>query len=169
VSDESPGVAGWAAVALLCGAAVLNALLNVAFLAEFYVGTVIVPLTILAAVVGNVLMPWLGLRAVGRMAGAILPLVCWLIPTLILTMYNRPEGDLFVIAEYQQQYAFYGLLIGGATAGFATVVVLGGTPSGRRHRPAAPAKRPAPVKQPAKRAPTTKQSAQRRGRPPVSR
>jgi hypothetical protein len=174
VSDAPPGAAGWATVALLCGAAVLNALLDVAFMAQFYAGTVIVPVTILAAVVGNVLLPWLGRRAVGRTAGAVLPVVCWLVPTLVLTMYNRPEGDLFVIAEYQQQYAFYGLLIAGATAGFVTVVVLGGTPAGRR-RPPAPApiaKQPRtesrPTKRPAKTSPSAKRPPAGR-KPPLSR
>jgi hypothetical protein len=168
VSDYSPGAVGWATFALLCGTAVLNALLDVAFLARFYAGTVIIPVTILAAVGGNIVLPWLGLRAVGRMAGAVLPVVCWLIPTLVLTMYSRPEGDLFVIAEYQQQYAFYGLLIAGATAGFATVVVLGGTPSAHR-RPPAPVQPAEQAVQPSPTRPAPAKRPPNRRRPPISR
>lgn len=166
MSDESPGAAGWVTVAFLCGAAALSAMLELAFLSEFYAGTVIIPVTIVAAMVGNVLLPMLGLRALGRTAGAVLPLLCWLIPVLVLTMYNRPEGDLFVIAEYQQQYAFYGLLLGGSAAGLATVVLAGGNASARRNPPV----RPAPQRRP----PAARQSSSTRRpsagkRPPVSR
>jgi hypothetical protein len=41
-------------------------------------------------------------------------------------MYTRPEGDLFVLGEFYQDVAFYGLLLIGAAAGFGTIVLLAG-------------------------------------------
>jgi hypothetical protein len=111
---------------LLCASAVLSSLLELVFLGEFYAGTAIVPVVILAALVGNVLLPLEGYRAANRMAGAVWPVLCWLVPMLALTMYNRPEGDLFVLGEFHQDVAFYGLLLAGAVAGVATIVTLTG-------------------------------------------
>jgi hypothetical protein len=109
---------------LLCGCAVLSALLELAFLTQFYSGTALIPVTIAAALVGNVVLPVWGFRTVQRVFGALLPVLSWLIPILVLTMYNRPEGDLFVLGAYYQDAGFYGLLLAGAAAGFGTVVVL---------------------------------------------
>ena len=118
------GAAEWASFVFVCGSSALAALLEVLFLAEFYVGKVIVPVVIIAAVVGNVVLPRLGREVLGSAKGAVLPVVLWLIVILVPTMYNRPEGDLFVLGVYGQQYAYYGLLFAGAIAGFGTVVVL---------------------------------------------
>ncbi len=130
------------AIALLCGCALLSSLLELVFLGQFYIGTAIVPVMILAALVGNIVLPLWGFRTVARLSGAVLPLVFWLIPMLALTMYNRPEGDLFVIGEFHQDTAFYGLLLLGAAAGFGTIVMI----SGRAARPDAQAtpQRPTP-------------------------
>jgi hypothetical protein len=162
-TDEAPGAAEWLGVALLCACAVLSALLELLFIGQFYVGTVIIPLVIIAGLAGNVLLPVWGLRIVHTASGAVLPVVCWLIPILALTMYNRPEGDVMVLGLYGQQWGFYGLLLIGAGAGFATIVVAGGGAAGRR-RPGPPPvtprrpnpnpnSRPAPGGRPARKAP----------------
>jgi len=119
------GAAEWASFVLVCASAVLAALLELLFLAQFYIGTVIVPVVILAAIAGNLALPRLGRALIGSTRGAVVPVVLWLIVILVPTLYNRPEGDIFVLAEHGQQYAYYGLLFAGAIAGFATIVVLG--------------------------------------------
>ncbi|HZZ97556.1 MAG TPA: hypothetical protein VFE19_11085 [Jatrophihabitantaceae bacterium] len=130
----------------------MSSLLELVFLAEFYVGTVIVPIMILAALVGNILLPLWGFRTVWRISGAVLPLVSWLIPMLALTMYNRPEGDLFVIGEFHQDTAFYGLLLIGAAAGFGTIVMISGRAA--RVSDPRPAARPSPNgREPARKVP----------------
>jgi hypothetical protein len=146
--SDTPGVAEWVGVALLCACAVLSALLELLFVGQFYIGTMIVPVVVIVAIVGNVLLPVWGFRIVHRISGAVLPVLSWLIPILVLSMYTRPEGDLFVIAEFHQQWVFYGLLLLGAGAGFATVVVLSGGAAPRRPRtqpPAAPHPSPRPT------------------------
>lgn len=118
------GAVEWASFVLVCVSAALAALLELLFLAQFYIGTVIVPLVIIAAVAGNLVLPRLGRALIGTVKGAVAPVVLWLLVVLVPTMYNRPEGDLFVLGVYGQQYAYYGLLLGGAIAGFSTIVVL---------------------------------------------
>jgi hypothetical protein len=123
------------ALVLLCCCAFLSGLLELTFLGEFYAGTAIVPVTIAGAIVGNILLPVWGFRTLQQVKGALLPVLSWLIAILALTMYNRPEGDLFVLGAYYQDAAFYGLLLAGAACGFGTVVVLSGAGTAARQAP----------------------------------
>jgi hypothetical protein len=142
---------GWLTVLLLCGCAVFSALLELLFI-PLYVGSVLVPVTVVAALASNILLPRWGYAAVGRLSGAVLPVLCWLVPLLALTVYQRPEGDVLVLAGQGQQWAFYGVLLVGAVAGFATVIVserpMPRTPptapvsTTRRPAPGKPGKRP---------------------------
>ncbi|HEY8301536.1 MAG TPA: hypothetical protein VIG48_06540 [Jatrophihabitans sp.] len=127
---DRPGAADWLTFVLVAGCAFLAALLEVFFLTEFYNGKAIIPVVILGAIAGNLLLPRLGLAALGRAAGAIVPVAIWLVVVLIPAVYNRPEGDLLVLGTHGQQYAYYGLLFGGAIVGFATVIT--STTPGRR-------------------------------------
>jgi hypothetical protein len=118
------GATDWVSFVVICASAALAALLELMFLAEWYIGTVIIPVTIVAAVAGNVILPRMGQRVFGTVRGAIAPIALWLLVILVPTLYNKTEGDLFVLGVYGQQYAYYGLLFGGAVAGFGTVIVL---------------------------------------------
>jgi hypothetical protein len=163
MSAPQPGRSGWATVALLCGCAVISALLELLFV-PLYVGSVLVPVVVVAALVGNVVLPRWGFAATGRAAGAVLPVLCWLVVVLGLTMYQRPEGDIFVLGGNAQQWAFYALLLVGAAAGFATIVVSAGAvpPSVRPPLPTRP--------QPTRSRPAPKPPARGNGkRPPISR
>jgi hypothetical protein len=112
----------WLAFVLTCASAALAALLEIMFLTQFYLGTVIVPVVILAAVAGNVALPRMGFATMRSASGAVLPVLLWLVVVLVPVLYNRPEGDLFVLGTHGQQYAYYGLLFAGAIAGFAVVI-----------------------------------------------
>ena len=57
------------------------------------VGGVLVPLSVVAAVVGNLLLPAVALRLTGSRLVAVLPAVVWLVVT-VGAMTRRPEGDL---------------------------------------------------------------------------
>ncbi|HEY4630139.1 MAG TPA: hypothetical protein VIG96_02440, partial [Blastococcus sp.] len=57
------------------------------------VGGVLVPLSIVAAVVANLLLPTAALRLSGSRLVAVLPAVVWLV-IAIAAMVRRPEGDL---------------------------------------------------------------------------
>ena len=60
------------------------------------VGAVPVPLSVLAAVAGNLLLVRLAYRLSGSRAVAVLPAVVWLVVALGATV-RRPEGDLVLI------------------------------------------------------------------------
>lgn len=122
------GAVEWASFVLICASATLAAVLELVFLAQFYIGTVLVPAVILVAIVGNVVLPRMAKSVLGSVKGALVPMALWLVVILVPMLYTRPEGDVLVLAEHGQQYAFYGLLFGGAIAGFCTIIALG-TPS----------------------------------------
>jgi hypothetical protein len=62
------------------------------------VGVVPVPLSVLAAVVGNLLLVRLAHRLSGSRAVAVLPALVWLVVALA-AMVRRPEGDLVLVGS----------------------------------------------------------------------
>jgi hypothetical protein len=124
VTGDRPGAVEWATFALICGSVVLSATLELMFLSQWYIGTVLVPFVILAAIAGNLALPYWGFSIIGSAKGAIVPVGLWLLVIVFPTLYMRPEGDIFVLGNHGQNYGFYGLFFTGSIAGFATVVVL---------------------------------------------
>jgi hypothetical protein len=108
------------------------------------VGGVLVPLSVVAAAVGNLLI----VSGVRRLSGsgliAVLPAITWLV-VAVAGMIRRPEGDLIIVgggATGVVNLAF--LLVGVVAAAFAAGRALSGP--GRppvRRVDAAPARRPA--------------------------
>ena len=130
----------WAMLVVLCAAALLGGTLEVLFI-PLYVGSVIFPVVAVFAVAGNVLLPVLGRNLVATEAGALAPLLCWLLPVLGLSLVVRPEGDVLVAGAGGQQYVFYAVLFGGCLAGVLTVVLLRPAPRPRQPQPT-PQRRP---------------------------
>jgi hypothetical protein len=85
--------AGWALVAV--AAAAWLALVE-AFWLPLRAGAVPIPLSVLAAVAGNLLLVPLAYRLSGSRAVAVLPGVVWLVVALGATV-RRPEGDLVLV------------------------------------------------------------------------
>jgi hypothetical protein len=115
--------AGPLAAVLACLSAVLFGVLDVLFV-PLYVGASLVPIAAVGAVLGNIALPALAAVAAQRIGAGVVALLCWFLPVLVLTMYLRPEGDVLVLAQNDQEYNFYGLLLGGVVAGMATLAVL---------------------------------------------
>jgi len=89
---------------------------------------VLVPVSVLAAVVANLLLPKLALRWSGSRLIAALTGVAWLV-VVVAGMIRRPEGDLIITgggATGVVNLAF--LLLGVLAAAFAVGRVLGGPP-----------------------------------------
>lgn len=84
---------GWAVLAVVASAWL--ALVEVFWL-PLRVGAVPVPLSVLAAVAGNLLLVQLTHRFSGSRALAVLPALVWLVIALAATV-RRPEGDLVLI------------------------------------------------------------------------
>lgn len=111
-------------IALLCGVAVLSALLEV-LLIPLRVGTVLIPVTILFALAGNLILPRAARVFVDTSAAMVSTFLAWLLPALILSLLPRPEGDVLVPGGGGEQWVFYGVLLGGAVAGTVTIVLHG--------------------------------------------
>lgn len=90
------------------------------------VGGVLIPVSVVAAVVGNLLLPRLALRVSGARLVAALTGIVWLV-VVVAAMIRRPEGDLLITgggATGVVNLAF--LLVGVLAAAFAVGRVLGG-------------------------------------------
>jgi hypothetical protein len=107
------------------------------------VGGVLVPLSVVAAVTANLLLPGLALRLSGSRLFAALTGVAWLV-VVVAGMIRRPEGDLVITgggATGLVNLAF--LLLGVLAAAFAVGRAVGG-PGRPPVRPDdVPARRPA--------------------------
>jgi hypothetical protein len=113
----------WGAVAVVV--ATWLALVEVFWL-PLRVGGVLVPVSVLVAVVGNLLLPAAALRWSGSRLVAVLPAVAWLV-VAVGAMVRRPEGDLIMTgggATGVVNLAF--LMIGVLAAAFSVGRVLGG-------------------------------------------
>ena len=109
-----------AGVVLLCLCAVLAAVLEL-LLVPLRAGTVLVPVSVLFAVVGNVAFPRLA-RAFGDRAGLLAaPFVAWLAPIVLLALTVRPEGDVLIPGGGADQWVYYGSLLAGGVAGLVTI------------------------------------------------
>jgi hypothetical protein len=90
------------------------------------VGGVLVPVSVVAAVVGNLLLPGAALRVSGSRLVAVLPSLVWLV-VAVAAMVRRPEGDLVITgggATGVVNLAF--LMLGVLAAAFSVGRVLGG-------------------------------------------
>jgi hypothetical protein len=129
--DGTPGLVGWLGVTVCTAAAVLAALVE-SMLIPYYVGAVLVPLAPVAAVASNVFLPRLGHQALSRTLGAVLPYVGWLLAVIAFAGFTRPEGDvIYPGGGGWMQWAAYGVLLGGGTAGAVTIALTLNPPARR--------------------------------------
>jgi hypothetical protein len=122
---------GWGIVAVLVAGWL--ALVEVFWL-PLRIGGVLVPLSVLAAVVGNLLLVAAAHRLSGSRVVAVLPALVWLV-VAVAAMNQRPEGDLVMTgggATGTINLAF--LLLGVTAAAFGVGRALAGP---RRRPPAA--------------------------------
>lgn len=127
---EPPGPAlAVVGIVAVCLVAVLAAWLEL-LLVPLRVGTVMAPVSVLCAVVGNVALPRAGRVFAAHTGVLVAPFLCWLVPVIVLAMTSRPEGDVLIPAGGGDQWVFYAMLLLGGAAGVVTVV--GGTPTSRR-------------------------------------
>jgi hypothetical protein len=90
------------------------------------IGGVLVPLSVVAAVAANLLMPRLGLRLSGSRVVAGFTGVAWLV-VVVAGMIRRPEGDLIITGGGATGVVNLGFLLCGVlAAAFAVGRALGG-------------------------------------------
>lgn len=122
VGRRRGGVIEWVGVAVLVAAGALAALLEL-FLVPLYSGSTLVPVTVLLAVAGNVLLPRLAKALVASTLAIVLPLLAWLFVVFVVGLTARPEGDVVLPGSGGAVWAGYGVLFGGVVAGIATAVI----------------------------------------------
>jgi hypothetical protein len=106
----------------LCGA--LSALFET-LLVPLYAGSALVPVAIVLALIGNVALPRMARTLVPSTLAAMAPFAAWLVVVLGFGTVGRPEGDVILPgAPGSVELVTYGVLLGGALAGTATVVWL---------------------------------------------
>jgi hypothetical protein len=109
---------------VLVACAGLSAILET-MLVPYRIGTVIVPVAIVGAVLSNSVLPVLAWRTRRSVPAAALPFGVWVITVLFLSQ-SRPEGDVLLPGGKSGiTYVSYGLLVAGFVAGLATLVWLG--------------------------------------------
>jgi hypothetical protein len=126
------GLTGIAAVVVLCVCAVLAAVLEV-LLVPLYVGSALVPITLLLAALTMVGIPFLIYDLARSLALAGLPVLLWAV-TIIVLSSSRPEGDVLLPGGGGVQIVSYALLLGGVAVGVTTLIVLASGPSWLRRR-----------------------------------
>jgi hypothetical protein len=136
--EKSTGLLDWAGVLMLVACAALLAALEV-FLVSLYAGSVVVPVSVALAIVGNVALPRLAFGLTGTIPAAAAPFVVWLAVLFTFGLVPRPEGDVIVPGRGAPEYVYFAALVGGIIAGTVTLVICG-TPSSRAS--AATASRP---------------------------
>ena len=107
------------------------------------VGGVLFPVSVIAAVAANLVLPRLALRLSGSRLAAALTGVAWLV-VVVAAMIRRPEGDLLITgggATGVVNLAF--LVLGVLAAAFAVARALGGQGVSPVSPDDAPARRPA--------------------------
>jgi hypothetical protein len=158
-------------IAVVCAVGVLSAILEV-LLIPLRIGAVMIPITVLFAIGGNVALPQLAKVFVDASGAMVAAFLSWLLPMLVLSLLPRPEGDVLVRGGGGEQWVYYGVLLGGAIAGTATVVLQGpprrppvaARPVGRPPVQRRPAQRPAAQRQSSQPRPGQRRPAPKRGR-----
>ena len=74
-----------------------------------------VPVSVVAAVVGNLLLVGLAARLTGSRLGAVLPAVVWLVIAVAASL-PRPEGDLLLVGGGVLGYLSLAFLLAGVVA-----------------------------------------------------
>jgi hypothetical protein len=106
------------------------------------VGTVLVPVSVLAAVAGNLLLTGQAHRLSGSRAVAVLPALTWLV-VAVAGMVRRPEGDLILTGGGATGVVNLLFLLLGVTA---AAVAVGRALAGPAHQRVSARPAPGPVR-----------------------
>jgi hypothetical protein len=129
---------GWGSGAVLVAAWL--ALVEVFWL-PLRIGPVYLPVSVVAAVAGNVLLVRAAHRLSGSRAVAVTPSITWLV-VVIGAMMRRPAGDLILVGTGTAGVLNLAFLLLGVTA---AAVAVGGALAGAPRRPVSPPAASAPV------------------------
>ena len=131
---ERPGPLDWAGLVVLAACGALAGLLETLYI-PLYAGAVLVPVSVVLAVLTNIALPRLARTLVPHTAAAAVPFVLWLAVVVVFGLVARPEGDVVLPGSPATlQLVIYGVVLGGAIAGVATLVLMAPPPASRKDR-----------------------------------
>jgi len=87
------------------------------------ISTVLVPVTVVLAIVGNTVLPRLSRALTGTTAGALPPLAGWVLVVAVAST-NRPEGDVLLPGGGSLEYVSYGLMLLGLLSGVVAIALV---------------------------------------------
>jgi hypothetical protein len=121
-----PPVLRWLGLLIFGVVGALSAAFEI-LLIPFRIQATLVPVAVLLAVLGNIVLPRMSRRLTGTTPAALPPLVGWFL--CVATFVNtRREGDVLLPGGGNVQYVSYGVMLAGMIAGVASVI----TSSNRR-------------------------------------
>lgn len=133
-------------IAALVGSGILSALLEM-FLIPLYAGSTLVPITVVFALGGNVLLLWLARELAPGSGWRLAPFAGWLLTIVVFALFTRPEGDVIVPGGGGGlEWTGYGVVLGGALAGTIAAVLFSPAPRQRRPDADQPTEPAQPVK-----------------------
>jgi hypothetical protein len=109
------GVVVWCLVAGLSG--VFEVLLI-----PVYIGRFIFPITVLIALVGNVVLPRLAHQVVDSGWAVLMPMVVWVLTVIWLAFFNTSHGSVLVPGAGDDEYVGLALFFGGTLAAAIGVI-----------------------------------------------
>jgi hypothetical protein len=121
VEPQLPAPLALAGSVVYCAVGVLSGVIEV-LLIPLYIGSVIFPITVLIAIIGNVLLPHLVHSLVDWKWAISAPFVGWLLAVIALSYFNNSSGTVLVPGYGQGQYVGLALFFIGTLAGFIGVV-----------------------------------------------
>jgi hypothetical protein len=107
--------------AFLGAASLLLGVLEV-FLVPQRWGTALVPISIVLAIVGNVVLVRLARRGLNSGGAGVTVLGCWFAPIVLLPMLPRSEGDVLIPGGGTEQWIYLGTLLCGIVAGLVSLL-----------------------------------------------
>ncbi|MGI8677151.1 MAG: hypothetical protein ACR2LX_00400 [Jatrophihabitans sp.] len=123
----------WLGVAVIVVVSVLAGLLECE-LVPLYVGGVVFPIAVAAALVSNIVLPRMARSLVPSTLAAVLPFLGWLAVIIAFGAASRPEGDVILPGGGPLAYVSYGVMLGGALAGTLSIVLSVPAPAGTNRR-----------------------------------
>ncbi|MDQ1732504.1 MAG: hypothetical protein QOK10_2663 [Pseudonocardiales bacterium] len=102
-------------------------------LVPFRVGASLVPIAVVLAIAGNIVLPRLARDLNGSIAAALAPVLAWIVVLAALSS-TRPEGDVLLPGGGSVQFVSYGVMLGGLFTGLVSIAVMASTKHPRRLR-----------------------------------
>jgi len=134
-AETAAGAVDYLLLALICLTSAVAGVIEL-LLVPRYLGGTIFPICVPLAMLTTYALPMLGFWLTRAAKGAVLPLVCWIVPVLVLGFWSRPDGDVVIAGGNSEQWVALVMIVAAMVVGFRVVIV--GTLPPRQLAPSQP-------------------------------